>query len=95
MVHVSFHSNSDSDKKLKLLVRAFFFLVVRGFVSRQDKYVVFGPDDNLGRIAKQHDVTVADIVKWNGIQDPRQLRVGVRLIVQKGAARTTSFPVGF
>lgn len=47
---------------------------------------MLGPGDNLGRLAKQHGVTVADIAKWNGVRDVRQLGVGVRLIVKKGKA---------
>lgn len=50
----------------------------------QDKYAVLGPGDNLGRLAKQNGTTVADIAKWNGVRDTRQLGVGVRLIVAKG-----------
>ncbi|CAM9361466.1 unnamed protein product [Ascophyllum nodosum] len=52
--------------------------------AKQDKYAVLGPGDNLGRLAKQYNVTVADIVRWNGVRDPRHLRVGSQLIVQKG-----------
>ncbi|CAM9108876.1 unnamed protein product [Ectocarpus sp. 6 AP-2014] len=51
---------------------------------RQDKYAVLGPGDNLSRLAKQNNTTVADIAKWNGVRDARQLGVGVRLIVAKG-----------
>ncbi|CAM9278412.1 unnamed protein product, partial [Ectocarpus fasciculatus] len=36
------------------------------------------------RLAKQNNTTVADIAKWNGVRDARQLGVGVRLIVAKG-----------
>lgn len=50
----------------------------------QDKYAVLGPGDNLGRLAKENGTTVADITKWNGVRDTRQLGVGVRLIVAKG-----------
>ena len=53
-------------------------------VCLQDKYIVLGPGDNLGRLAKQNGTTVADIAKWNGVRDTRQLGVGVRLIVAKG-----------
>ncbi|CAM9393000.1 unnamed protein product [Choristocarpus tenellus] len=52
--------------------------------ERQDKYEVMDRGDNLGRIAKKHGITVADIVKWNGIRDTRQIGVGIRLIVKKG-----------
>lgn len=45
---------------------------------------MLGPGDNLGRLAKQNGTTVADIAKWNGVRDTRQLGVGVRLIVAKG-----------
>ncbi|CAM9114367.1 unnamed protein product [Scytosiphon promiscuus] len=51
---------------------------------KQDKYAVLGPGENLGRLAKQNNTTVADIAKWNGVRDTRQLGVGVRLIVAKG-----------
>lgn len=51
----------------------------------QDKYVVLGPGDNLGKLAKDNGTTVADIAKWNGVRDTRQLGVGVRLIVAKGS----------
>ena len=59
-------------------------LGILGNYSAQDKYAVLGPGDNLGRLAKQYNVTVADIVRWNGVRDPRHLRVGSQLIVQKG-----------
>lgn len=45
---------------------------------------MLGPGDNLGKLAKQNGTTVADIAKWNGVRDTRQLGVGVRLIVAKG-----------
>ncbi|CAM9770934.1 unnamed protein product, partial [Laminaria digitata] len=51
---------------------------------KEDKYVVLGPSDNLGRVAKQNGVTVADIVKWNGLRNTRQLGIGTKLIVSKG-----------
>lgn len=46
---------------------------------------MLGPGDNLGRLAKQNGTTVADIARWNGVRDTRQLGVGVRLIVAKGS----------
>lgn len=46
---------------------------------------MLGPGDNIGRLAKQHGTTVADITKWNGVRDTRQLGVGVKLIVAKGS----------
>ncbi|CAM9423819.1 unnamed protein product, partial [Discosporangium mesarthrocarpum] len=52
--------------------------------ARQDKYEVLDQGDNLGRVAKKHGTTVADILKWNGIRDTRQIGAGVRLIVKKG-----------
>lgn len=50
---------------------------------------MLGPGDNLGRVAKQHGTTVADIAKWNGVRDTRKLGVGVRLIVAKGSCFDT------
>lgn len=58
-------------------------------VQNQDKYVVLNPGDNLGKTAKQHGITVADIVKWNGIRDVRQIGAGARLIVRKGEPATS------
>eukprot|EP00903_Cladosiphon_okamuranus_P006314 g6190.t1 len=55
-----------------------------GTLRTWDKYAVLGPGDNLGRLAKENGTTVADIAKWNGVRDTRQLGVGVRLIVAKG-----------
>jgi membrane-bound lytic murein transglycosylase D len=46
---------------------------------------VVKPNETVGAIARRYGVSVADIVSWNDLNDPRQIRSGARLRV---AART-------
>ena len=77
---------------MRLLWSHIFFLGLNVDAVRQDKYVVLGPSDNLGRVAKQNGVTVADIVKWNGLRNTRQLGIGTKLIVAKGGRKGVMYP---
>ena len=49
-----------------------------------DKYHVYDAGDTLVQIARKYNVTIADIVRWNAIEDVRKLYAGTRLIVAPG-----------
>jgi len=50
---------------------------------------VVQPGDNLYRIALRYGVSVEDLAKANGIEDPRDLRVGMRLVIPGGPPPAT------
>ena len=54
----------------------------RGKVS--DKFHVYDAGDTLIQIARQHGVSLPDVIRWNAIEDVRKLYPGTRLIVQPG-----------
>jgi len=37
------------------------------------------PGDTLGKIAATYDLELSDLVKWNDIEDPDQIRVGQKV----------------
>lgn len=39
--------------------------------------------DNLGSIARRYNVTVKQLMQWNGISDPRKLRAGQMIRVKR------------
>ncbi|MCX6996986.1 MAG: LysM domain-containing protein [Kiritimatiellaeota bacterium] len=41
------------------------------------------PDETLSEIARQHDVSVADLMKSNHLKDGNRLRPGQRLIIPR------------
>jgi lysozyme len=49
--------------------------------------------DTLSEIASSHGVSSADLKRWNGISDPRSLRVGQVLTIQGDASAWTSHTV--
>jgi nucleoid-associated protein YgaU len=49
-----------------------------GAATTADTYVVVA-GDTLFRIATKHGVKPKDLARWNGIKDPRRLRVGQKL----------------
>lgn len=48
--------------------------------------------DTLIKIARRHDVTVQQLMEWNGIQDPRLVRVGQELRVRAPGGTTQTAP---
>lgn len=48
--------------------------------------VIVKAGDTLTFIAKRHDVTVAELVAWNGLGDPNRIYVGQRLQISSTAA---------
>ncbi len=40
------------------------------------------PGDSLAEIAKQYHVTVDQLMRWNGIQDPSMITVGQKLKIK-------------
>ena len=53
-----------------------------GYASTVVYTVVNG--DTLSRIAKQFRVTVAELMRWNSISNPRQLQPGQQLVIHPG-----------
>ena len=39
--------------------------------------------DSLSRIAKRYHVTVNDLVRWNGIENPRLILIGQKLVIYR------------
>jgi len=49
----------------------------------QDRYHVLDVGDTIFTLSKQFSVPVADLMRWNGITDPRDLYVGARVLVAR------------
>jgi WD40 repeat protein len=53
--------------------------------SSEDKTHILGNDETLLQVSKKYDITLEQLVTWNGIFDPRrQVYPGLALIVKKG-----------
>ncbi|MDW3218418.1 MAG: LysM peptidoglycan-binding domain-containing protein [Acidimicrobiales bacterium] len=52
--------------------------------------VVIEPGDTLSAIARRHDVTVAELVAWNDLEDPDRIVAGATLIVSAPDASSPS-----
>lgn len=63
-----------------------------GTQSASGTYVV-KPGDTLYKIAQEHNVDVATLVRLNGISDPSQLRVGQTLRLSGSSSSAQSMPV--
>lgn len=50
----------------------------------QDKIHILEPGQTLAAVAKLHNLTVDNIMKWNGIKETKQCHPGMKLIVKKG-----------
>lgn len=50
----------------------------------QDKLHVLAPAETLAMVAKTYQLTVDQLMKWNGITESRQCHPGMKLIVKKG-----------
>ena len=64
-----------------------------GPVMRQDIYHEIGPAETVYRIAKMYDVSIEQILKANGISDPKQLRIGQKLLIPQAAPIRPVIPV--
>jgi len=69
-----------------LLVAALTAALLAAPAAAQGRTHVVQPGENLYRIALKYGVTVDDLMRVNGLVDPRQLRVGQVLIIPGGAA---------
>ena len=49
-----------------------------------DKVHVLDPTESLVQVSKRYDLTVPELMKWNGITEMKQVYPGMKLIVQKG-----------
>lgn len=49
----------------------------------QDRYHVLDVGDTIFTLSKQFSVPVADLMRWNGITDPKDLYVGARVLVAR------------
>jgi N-acetylmuramoyl-L-alanine amidase len=54
--------------------------------------VVVKPGDTLTSIARRHDVTVGELLSWNGIVDPDRIYAGQRLRISSPAEPATPVP---
>lgn len=60
---------------------------------RQDLTHVIGPAETVYRISKMYDVPMDVILKTNAIEDPKQLRVGQKLLIPQAAPLRPVIPV--
>jgi N-acetylmuramoyl-L-alanine amidase len=60
---------------------------------RQDLYHVIGPAETVYRIGKMYDVPIESILRANHIMDPRELRIGQRLLIPHAAPLRLVIPV--
>jgi LysM repeat protein len=58
--------------------------------------ITVAPGDTLSEIAERHDVTVAELLDWNGIDDPDRIFAGATLVVSapEGPASPASAATG-
>jgi len=54
--------------------------------------IVVSPGDTLSEIAERHDVTVAELLEWNDLDDPDRIFAGATLIVSAPDAPSSSAP---
>ena len=55
-------------------------------MGRHDLYHVIGPAETVYRISKMYDVPVDTILKANDIANPKDLRIGQRLLIPEAAS---------
>src|SRR5919106_1410297 len=67
-----------------LIVSLIAGVVTVGHTSANDRIVIVAPGDTLSQIAEEQGVSVADLMRLNGIRDPDQILVGQRLRVRGG-----------
>ena len=51
--------------------------------------ITVAPGDTLSEIADRHDVTVAELIEWNDLDDPNRIFAGTTLIVSAPEAAST------
>ena len=61
--------------------------------ARADLYHVIGPAETAYRISKMYDVPIDAILKANNVSDPRELRVGQRLLIPSAAPLRPVIPL--
>ncbi len=62
-------------------------------VFRGDLYHVVGPAETVYRISKMYDVPIEEILKANGISDPRKLKIGQKILIPSAAPLRPVIPV--
>ena len=62
-------------------------------MGRHDLYHVIGPAETVYRISKMYDVPVETILKANDIADPKDLRIGQRLLIPEAASLRPVIPI--
>src|ERR671919_2339173 len=67
-----------------LIVSLIAGVVTVGHTSANDRIVIVAPGDTLSQIAQEQGVSVADLMRLNGIRDADQILVGQRLRVRGG-----------
>jgi LysM repeat protein len=63
---------------------------IAGELPGSDGYYIVRRGDSLAQIAQRHDMTMADVMRLNGVNDPSSIYVGQRLRV---TARVSALPV--
>lgn len=61
--------------------------------ARADFYHVIGPAETAYRISKMYDVPIPTILKANNVADPRELRVGQKLLIPNAAPLRPVIPL--
>ena len=49
----------------------------------QDKYHVFNKGETMTHIAEHYDISLDELMKWNGIRELKEVYIGMRLLVRK------------
>lgn len=79
---------SLKEKQLSEITKELAELRARSKSPAGKKYTV-KTGDTFYSIARRHNVSVADIMKWNSIPDPTKMGIGESLIVSASAPKTT------
>ncbi len=62
-------------------------------IIRQDIYHVIGPAETAYRISRMYDVSLDSVLKANNIKDPRELKIGQKLVIPNAAPLRPVIPV--
>jgi LysM repeat protein len=64
-----------------------------GTAARQDISHIIGPAETVYRISRMYDVPIDTILKANNIADPKELRIGQKLVIPQAASLRPVIPV--
>ena len=62
-------------------------------LPRQDVYHVIGPGETVYRIARMYDVPLSAILRANHISDPKELKIGQKVLVPAAASLRSVIPL--